>query len=206
MEVVMKMSLSLLRRGVAVGVLALAFAPALPGRCHAENHRHHLGLALGYQKLLSNDLKGGSTGLDFTNAGFGSIGYRLSLLPNLDLTLDSRATVSTGTERGVDLRLTNSFFGPGVRIVSPNTKGIRPFVQANLFLVSERGEAERGGFKVTASDNGAGFGVSAGVDIPASRLLSIPIEADYMYGKPSDDVSGIGVNVGLTFNFGQMPR
>ena len=98
----MKMPLSLLRRGVAVGVLALTFVPTLPGWCHAENHRHHLGLALGYQKLLSDDLKDESANLDFTNAGFGAIGYRLSLLPNLDLTLDSRATVSFETVRGVD--------------------------------------------------------------------------------------------------------
>ena len=89
--------------------------------------------------------------------------------------------------------------------MSPND-GIRPFIQANIFLVNEKAEVEQGGFKVSGSDSGAGFGISAGVDIPASKLLSIPIEADYMYGKPSDDVSGIGVNVGLTFNFGQMPR
>ena len=193
------------RRWVLPAALSLALMPALPLTSRAENHAHHIGLALGYQKLLSDDLKDDSIGLDFTNAGFANISYRYSLLPNLDLALDLRGTASVQTVSGVDLSLLNSFFGPGVRLVSPN-EGARPFVQANFFLVDEEIELERNGTKVSFSENGVGFGVCAGVDLRASNLISIPIEANYMYGKPSDDVSGIGINVGITFNFGTMRK
>ncbi len=201
----MRVPATLLRRALPTIALVLPLLAGMPASAYAENHMHHLGLSLGYQKLLSDDVKDESVGLDFSDAGFGALAYRLSILPNLDLSLDARATVSSQTIAGVDLTLTNSFFGPGVRIVSPS-EGVRPFVQANFFLVKEEAEAEQGGTKVTASENGAGFGISGGVDIRASNLLSIPIEANYMYAKPSDDVSGLGINVGLTFNFGTMNK
>jgi len=39
-----------------------------------------------------------------------------------------------------------------------------------------------------------------------SRLLSLPLELSYMYGKPEDlDVSSLGMSVGLTFNFTPLP-
>jgi hypothetical protein len=192
-----------LRRALPALALALPLLAGLPAPGHAENHKHHLGLALGYQKLLSNDFKDDALGIDYTNDGFGGVSYRLSILSNLDLSVDGRATTRTQTLGGQDLTLTSSFFGPGIRIASPS-EGIRPFVQANLFLVEETFDTEVGNTRITASENGAGFGISGGVDIRASNLLSIPIEADFMYGKPSDDVSSLGVNVGLTFNFGQM--
>jgi len=48
--------------------------------------------------------------------------------------------------------------------------------------------------------------VSGGVDFRAGNLISIPIEVNYMYGKPADDISGIGITVGLTFNFGTLNK
>jgi hypothetical protein len=65
-------------------------------------------------------------------------------------------------------------------------------------------KGESGNVTVTAHDNAAGFGICGGVDIRAGDLISIPIEANYMYGKPADDVSGIGINAGITFNFGEL--
>jgi outer membrane protein with beta-barrel domain len=178
---------------------------AMAAPAHAENKRHHIGLAFGYEKLLSNELKDDASGIDFTNAGYGSLSYRFSIQRNIDLTLDSRATVSTDNAGGIDFTLTNSYLGPGVRLISPN-EGMRPYVQANFFFVREKAEGESGGVKATASESGAGFGVSGGVDIRAGNLISIPIEANYMYGKPADDISGIGINVGLTFNFGTLNK
>jgi hypothetical protein len=105
---------------------------------------HHLGFAFGYEKLLSDDLKDDASGIDFTNAGYGSLAYRLSVMRNLDLTLDARVTVSSESSGGVDVTLTNSFFGPGIRLISPN-EGTRPYVQANFFFVEEEAEAEQGG-------------------------------------------------------------
>jgi hypothetical protein len=70
--------------------------------------------------------------------------------------------------------------------------------------VSESIEFEQAGVKVSEDENGVGFGISSGVDIRAGNLLSVPIEVNYMYGKPADDISGIGANIGLTFNFGKL--
>lgn len=193
----------LARRVFVVLALVLPLALLVSTSALAENHLHHLGFALGYQKLLSNDLKNDASGIDFTNAAFGALGYRYSVLPNLDLCVDARATRSSQTVSGVDLTLTNSFFGPGVRIVSP-IEGVRPYVQANIFLVKEQVETEEQGLKLSASETGAGFGLCGGVDIRASDLISVPIEGNFKYGKPSDNVSGLGINVGLTFNFGKM--
>jgi opacity protein-like surface antigen len=169
----------------------------------AENRKHHLGFALGYEKHLSDDLKDESIGLDYTDAGYGAIAYRLSVLSNLDVTLDARGTTHSDNFNGVDLTLSTGFFGPGLRLIAPN-EGLRPYMQVNFFLVSESIEAEQGGTKVSSDESGSGFGISGGVDIHASNLLSLPIEVNYMYGKPADDISGIGANIGLTFNFGKL--
>ena len=182
---------------------ALVLLSALPGAARAENRKHHLGFALGYEKHLSDDLKDEFLGIDFTDAGYAALAYRLSVLHNLDVTMDARATAHTETLGGVDFTMTTSFFGPGIRLIAPN-QGLRPYMQANFFLVSESAEAEVGGVKTSMDDNGAGFGISAGVDIRAGNLLSVPIEVNYMYGKPADDISGIGANIGLTFNFGTL--
>lgn len=194
-------------RRVVVGTLALILTTIAAGPCGAANNRHHITLALGYQKLLSEDLTRKAIGIDFTNAAFASVGYRLSLLPNVDVTVDSRSTISThGDAYNVNETLTCSFFGPGIRLIAPN-EGVRPYVQANVFLVTEEGKVEAGRYLFYGgTQTGAGFGVSAGVDIRAGRLLSVPIEANYMYGAPSDDVSSLGVNIGLTFNFGRLHR
>jgi hypothetical protein len=190
-------------RWATTAVFGLFILSALAGPARAENRKHHLGFALGYEKHLSDDLKIESAGIDYTDAGYGAIAYRLSVLSNMDITLDARGTTHSDTIGGVDLTMSTGFFGPGIRLISPN-EGLRPYMQANFFLVSESLEAEVGNTKTTTDENGAGFGISGGVDIRAGNLLSIPVEVNYMYGKPADDISGIGANIGLTFNFGQL--
>jgi outer membrane protein with beta-barrel domain len=195
---------------VAAG-LALGLVLARPAQ--AENRKHHLSLTFGYFKYLSDDLKpsvdidpgAGTTmvGADFTNGGSGALAYRLSLKPNLDLTLDAFGIVSQDDLGGVDITLSTSYFGPGIRLISPS-EGMRPYVQANFYFVSEDLELEYSGITISGSESGVGFGISGGVDIRASNLISIPVEAHYLYSKPEDDVSGIGASVGLTFNFGMM--
>jgi hypothetical protein len=190
-------------RLATVAWLGLFLVSALAGPAQAENRKHHLGFALGYEKHLSDDLKIESAGIDYTDAGYGAIAYRLSVLHNMDITLDARGTTHSDTIGGVDLTMSTGFFGPGIRLISPN-EGLRPYMQANFFLVSESLEAEVGNTKTSTDENGAGFGISGGVDIRAGNLLSIPVEVNYMYGKPADDISGIGANIGLTFNFGEL--
>jgi opacity protein-like surface antigen len=190
-------------RAQVIAATLLFLCILLPGSALAENKKHHLGFALGYEKLLSDDLGGTYSGIDFTNSGYGALAYRFSVKRNLDLTLDARSTISKQTQGAFDVTLTNSYFGPGIRLIGPN-EGLRMYVQGNFFFVEEQVEAESGGVTISDSENDVGFGVSAGVDIRAGNLLSVPIEANYMYGKPADDISGVGINVGLTFNFGDL--
>ena len=181
---------------MCIGWLILASGSA------SAQTRHHITVGLGYSKLTSSDVKDDALGIDFSNAGNGVLAYRYTLNPNVDLTLDSRGTVSMDSSNGVDLVLLNSFFGPGVRWRPAAAS--RLYLQGTFFLSSESAEAEVSGVSVSASESGTGFGLFGGVDLPMSPLLSLPIEAHYIYSKPADDVSGFGATIGLTFNFGAM--
>jgi hypothetical protein len=168
----------------------------------AQNSRHHIGLVLGYAKLISDDVK--PFGYDFSNSLHSALSYRYSFSPNIDLAVEGRGTFSSQNVSGTDLNLINSYFGPGVRIVAPQDR-LKLFAQGNFYFVQEEIEEVSGNTTITTSETGVGFGLNGGVDIQLSRLLSLPIEVNYLFAKPADDVSGFGVSAGLTFNFGMMP-
>jgi hypothetical protein len=185
--------------GIAGIVLAVALAVA-PRDARADLKRNHITIGVGYQGYFSDDLKFG--GLDFSNSEIGTLAYRLTLSPKFDLTFDLLGTTSTDSDSGVDYTLNGGFFGPGVRYSAPG-QSVRPYVQANLLLVGEDLNATSGNTTYNSNtETSAGFGLSAGVDIRASNLLSIPVQGQYLYGKPADDMSSLGFLVGLTFNFG----
>jgi outer membrane protein with beta-barrel domain len=194
---------TLFLRPLTVALALAGLGLTLSGPASAEAKKHHLGLAIGYEKHLSDDLKAPAFGIDFTNAAYGAFQYRYSVKENIDLSLDFRDTIHSNDSGGIKTTLTNGYWGPGVRLISPSG-GMRPYVQANFLFVREEAKVESGNVTVTAHDNGAGFGVCGGVDIRTGNLVSIPIEVNYMYGKPSDDVSGVGINAGVTFNFGEL--
>ena len=165
--------------------------------------RHHITLGIGYTKMLSDDFKDDVNNIDLTNAANAVLAYRYSLNSQFDLTIDSRATASAETYQGVDLTATVSYFGPGIRW---RPAGAAPlYLQGNVFFVNEEAEAQQGNVIVKASEGGTGFGVMGGVDLRITPLLSVPIEMNYLYAKPADDVSGLGFTIGLAWNFGQMP-
>lgn len=102
------------------------------------------------------------------------------------------------------MNLLNSYFGPGVRVVAPQNN-LKLFLQGNFYLVSMEKETVSGNTTTTVSENGVGFGMNGGVDIRLSRLLPLPVEVNFLYAKPSDNISGFGLSAGLNFNFGMMP-
>jgi hypothetical protein len=183
---------------LAAAGLALLAAPA-----GAQATRHHIQLGLGFQKYLSDDLKDEADDVDFTNAALGIVAYRFSITPSFDLVFESRATNTTKKMTGPDLKLTNYFAGPGVRFTTPPDK-VRYYGQATFLAVTERLAWEDEGTEISHSETDVGFGLVAGADIRASRLLSVPIEVGFLYGKPADDLSAINVSAGLTFNFGHL--
>jgi hypothetical protein len=189
-------------------IVTLLAAAALPiGAVAQEATRHHLGLGLGYQRFVSDDLDDSG----FEEAGLGTFAYRYSVSPAFDVAFDTRGTVSSqdgsidigGTDFDADVNYMTSWFGPGVRY-NFKPAGTRPYVQANFYFVDERTEFDAGDVEVSTSENGIGFGFQAGMDIRLSRLLSLPIEANFMTGDPENDLTSAGFGVGLTFNFGGM--
>ncbi len=168
----------------------------------AQNSRHHIGLVLGYAKLVDDDVK--PLGYDFSNSGHSALTYRYSFSPNIDLAVEGRGTFSSQEVSTSDLHLINSYFGPGIRIIAPQNN-LKLFLQGNFYLVNENVETVSGNTTTSTKENGVGFGLNGGVDIQLSRLLSLPIEVNYLYAKPSDNISGFGISKGLTFNFGMMP-
>jgi hypothetical protein len=107
---------------------------------------------------------------------------------------------------GIDVEYEHdtSYFGPGVRW-SSGEGSVRPYLQANVFFVTETARVDFGEFSSEVDEDGAGLGLMGGADIRLSRLLSLPLEASYLYGKPESDVSSLGMSVGLTFNFTPLP-
>jgi hypothetical protein len=196
----MRFSIGPIRNAGIAGAVFLVAVLALPKNAKAELKRNHITIGVGYQGYFSDDLKGG--GLDFSNSELGTLAYRLTLSPKFDLTFDAIGTTSTETDAGSDITVNVGFFGPGVRYIAPH-EGVRPYVQANIFIVGEDFSVQSGNTTYNSNtESSAGFGASAGVDIRASNLLSIPVQAQYLYGKPADNLSSLGFLVGLTFNFG----
>jgi hypothetical protein len=113
-------------RWATAAALGLFILSALPGLARAENRKHHLGFALGYEKHLSDDLKQESIGIDYTDAGYGA-SSRLSVLANLDLTLDARGTTQR-QHRRCRPHSEHRFLRP-IRLIAPN-EGLRPYMRA----------------------------------------------------------------------------
>ena len=188
------------RRTICITAM-VAFSLLRVAPAAADYQKHHITLGIGYQKYLGENMKDEASGVDFSNAGKGSLSYRYSVKPTLDITVDGFEAMSQDELLGVDLSVSNSYFGPGIRLAGSG-EGTRPYVQANVYVVTEEVEAEEGNVTVTTSETGIGFGLAAGIDIRASRLLSIPIEAAFNYAEPADVLRGMGGSIGLTFNFG----
>jgi len=191
-----------------LALLVALSAPALALAAPHEPMRHHLTLGYGFARHISDDFE--DTGLE--TGGVGQFAYRYSLNPGWDLALDWRSvntsdeSVETGggTPFEIDYEHRVAYFGPGVRW-SSGSGSVRPYLQANVFFVTETLRVEIDGIGGDASEEDAGFGLMGGADIRLSQLLSIPLEVSYLYGKPDLDVSSLGMSVGLTFNFKPLP-
>jgi len=167
--------------------------------------RHHLTLGLGVAHHLSDDFD--DSGVE--TGALGQFAYRYSLHGSVDLTLDGRSVFASdevGTEifTTVDVEHDASWFGPGVRW-NGSAGAVRPYLQGNVFFVTETLTFDSGDVETSTDETDVGFGVMGGVDIRLGRLLSLPLEVAYLYGKPENDVSALGMSAGLTFNFTPLP-
>jgi hypothetical protein len=165
--------------------------------------KHHIGIQLGILNPSTDVIELGNLDLGIEgNAGLVILGYRYSLNPFIDLALElgywgDRWSTSASRE----VKLAAGFIGPGIRVNGLNrTKGKRliPYLQANIYYVQEQLTSFE-----TLTEDGIGFGLSGGVALHVSGLISMPIEATYVGsgGNDIDDLSGFGLSVGVNFNF-----
>ena len=190
---------------------ALALGIAAPGIAGADPPaplRHHLTLGLGFARHVSDDFEdaGLETGLQ------GQIAYRYSLGRRYDLCLEGRSFWTSDEEVFTEPGGTNSvrnehetlYFGPGLRW-SGGDGPVRPYLQGSVYYMRETMRFELDGQGGDASQDGAGFGLVAGADIHLSQMFSLPVEANFLYGKPERDVSSLGMQAGITYNFVPLP-
>ncbi len=164
--------------------------------------RHHISLGLlGYFKSTSGDFE--SSVVDLSQGTGQYLNYRYSFDKNIDLAVDVRTWGSEKEVYGVTGEVIAGGVGVGLRLTADNVgERIFPYIQVNAYSTTE--EWKLGPFSGRSEDPEIGFGVNGGFEIKLGKLISIPIEANYLYGKPLDDISGYGFTAGLSFNWGDV--
>jgi hypothetical protein len=165
--------------------------------------RHHFGIQGGFFNPSTDVIELGNLGFHVERGdGTTILRYRYSLSPRIDLVAEGRYWIGRGpTATSGEGKVAGGFLGPGIRVhASKGTKRrVVPYLQGNVYYVQEMlGEPN-----VLYKNGGIGFGLSGGVDVEVTRLISVPIEATYVGngGDGFDDLSGFGVSVGVTLNF-----
>ncbi len=190
-------------RRVAVAALAatclLACArPAAAG----DLTRLHLTIAAGSTAQPSADLRLQDLGLDFRNALNVSFESRCSIDERWDVVLSAQDDEAVAKPEGyedAEMTLSSWFDGLGLRWY-PTRSALRPFVQANVCYVRETIGLDQFGDWQAQGRSGAGVGLAAGVELLATWRFSIPLKVQALFAKPAENVSGVGFNVGLTYN------
>ncbi|HAD82541.1 MAG: hypothetical protein A2509_01485 [Candidatus Edwardsbacteria bacterium RIFOXYD12_FULL_50_11] len=178
-------------------------AAALNQKKFSQNlGRHHISLGLlGYFKSTSGDFE--LPGFDLSQGTGQFLNYRYSFDKNIDLAVDVRAWGSEKEVSGISGEIVAGGVGVGLRLNSSNIgERIFPYIQVNAYSTTE--EWKLGPFSGRNEDPEIGFGVNGGFEIKLGKLISIPLEANYLYGKPLDDVSGYGFTTGVSFNWGDV--
>ena len=194
------------RRAFMLAGLALLVAVATPVVASADNtNRHTVAFGLGYQSFMSDDFDGSG----FESAGIGNLSYHYTVNPAWDVSFDSRMSFSGedqtvdfgGGPETVNMNYSTKWFGPGVRY-NFGTANTRPYMQANLYYVSESLSMEMGGVSASDSESGVGLGFQGGMDVRLSRTMSMPVEMNFMTASPANDLTSVGAQAGLAFHFG----
>ena len=168
-----------------------------------ELRAHHIGIQMGLLNPSTDVVELGNPGLDVEgNTFLVVLNYRYSLNSFIDLSGDLRSWGGPRTTPASQhVKLGVYCIGPGLRVYGLNRttdRRVMPYVQGSIYYVQE----ELITFERLV-DHGIGFGLSGGVDLNMSRLISIPIEATYVgtSGDDMDDLSGFGLSVGVNFSF-----
>lgn len=197
-------------------VLAWALTPATVAAQDDESdvRRHKVTAQFGVVSPLADTLR--ATDVSVTadgRVGLANLAYRYAFSSRLEVGVELRywigrwATPPTG-----QLKVAGGFIGPGVRFNLRDThraseqRTLVPYVMGNAYLVEQQLTTTTTNIHTrshTAIDYGYGVGIGGGVDIQAGRRIAIPIEVTYVraYGSDIQDLSAVGVAVGITLRF-----
>lgn len=185
---------------VLATVMASSAAEAQPPAGASEPRRHHLGVQLGVFNPSTEVVELGDLGfrLEWSD-GQTVLRYRYSLNPRIDLVAELRYWTGRGpTATSGKGKVSGGFIGPGIRVHPSKAGRALPYLQGNLYYAQEMLGAPG-----VLYEHGIGFGLSGGVDLEWTGLISIPIEATYVAsgGGGLDDLSGFGLSMGINFSF-----
>ncbi len=169
--------------------------------------RHHISLGLlGYFKSTSGDFELPELGIDASEGTGEFLNYRYSFDQNIDLVVDVHGWMSETEFLGVKTETTVLGMGLGLRYNLGNLASrLFPYIQANVYSLTEQYRLSVGGWSYDeSSDPVIGYGINGGVEVRLGKLISIPIDGYYLYGKPLDDVTGYGFSTGISFNWGDI--
>lgn len=180
---------------VTVGVLRAEAADPADSSFHAS-HRLLAGISI-------PGLRGGERSAE--NLA-GHLSYRRERSTALSWTFDAFATrseefgASGEADPAKDIRWL-FFLGPGVR-TRKSSSPVRPFVQANLWLVAERNHWHRNGAVHTDTQYDPGFGVGFGLDVVLSRRVELPLglRVDHVFRELDETLPS--AEAGISFGFG----
>jgi hypothetical protein len=189
----------------ALTLCALGFVVAVASPAAADTNPHAITFGLGYHSFVSDDFEDSG----YEGAGMGNLSYAYTVNPAVDVTFDMRMTFASqdetidlgGTVYEVDTDYSTKWFGPGVRYNFGN-RGAQPFMQANLYFVTESLSARVDDIEASDSESGVGLGLQGGVDVPVSRNVSLPLQMNFLTSSPANDLTSVGFQAGVTFHFG----
>lgn len=164
--------------------------------------RHHISVGLlGYFKSTSGDFE--MPWLDLSQGTGQYLNYRYSFDKNIDFAADVRAWGSNKVVDDIKGEVVAGGVGIGLRM-NANSIGERlfPYIQMNVYSTTE--EWSLGPFFGKSENPAIGFGANGGFEIRLGKLVSIPIDVNYLYGKPLDDITGYGFTAGISFNWGNI--
>src|SRR5688572_12030937 len=120
---------------------------------------------------------------------------------SVSVSTSERVTVSFDARRfevedpNSSLRRSVLAIGPGIRRTVGHGSA-RPFLQASILLLTE----EFHGSRLVSTDAGFGLGLLVGMDVPLGDVVSVPMAASALFGQAENDVSNVGLAVGLAFH------
>ena len=196
-------SSTVVRRALTLCALGLVVAVASPAA--ADTNQHAITFGLGYHSFVSDDFEDSG----YESAALGNLSYAYTVNPAVDVTFDMRMTFASqdetidmgGTVYEIDTDYSTKWFGPGVRYNFSN-QGAQPFMQANLYFVTESLSASVDDVSASDSESGVGLGLAGGVDVPVSRNVSLPLQMNFLTSSPANDLTSVGFQAGVTFHFG----